>query len=198
MSLMVEATEGKPQLSAGTHTLKCISIENDEIESLREPAVWRFTFVCEDEFDPNGNPIEIDGIASRYLSPLSKAWGWCEALGMKLEVGKRHDLEGAVGGVALGKVIHKASANGAKYARLDELIPLPKGAAPTPTPGDNDVPFDAEPPAESSPLNDWLTAMRGVGFSTKEIIDLCKSRFEKLPRELSDLQRDLLGKEYGI
>lgn len=59
---------------------------------------------------------------------------------------------------------------------------------------DDDVPYETE----ASPLNDWLTAMRGVGFSTKEIIDLCKSRFEKLPRELSDLQRDLLGKEYGI
>lgn len=185
MSLIVEATEGKAQLSIGTHTLRCTNIENDEVESLRDPLIWRFTFECEDEYDPNGNPIEIDGIASRYLTPNSKAWAWCEALGMKLEIGKRHNLEDGIGGRALGKIIHKKSPNGAEFARLDELMSLPKGAIQNAPPAVQEG-ADASPPAGTVDMLAWWTARTGEGFQRAAVVKLCAEMFEgRNPGELT-------------
>jgi hypothetical protein len=93
-----------------------------------------------------------------------------------------------------------------KWPKVTDMMALKKNGQSAPTAAQearqptnvDDVPFDTgEPSTGASTINAWLDSMKAVGFNTKEIIDLCKSRFEKLPRDLSDLERDLLQKEYA-
>ncbi len=80
--------------------------------------------------DEEGNPFRLDGIASRNLTPKSKAWAWFEAFGMKLEPGVRVNLEDAVGGEALGVISNKPGNDGTGlFARIDSIIPMPGPAA---------------------------------------------------------------------
>lgn len=173
-------------------------MENSQYDN---PEIYRFYFDVHDMEDENGEQATTDAICSRKLTPSSKLWKFLTAFGQRPEIGKTFELEDCIGKTVMAVVEPNKAGT---YNNVASLVPLPRGTTTNATPpttntvDEEDVPFDTEPPAESSPLNDWLTAMRNVGFSTKEIIDLCKSRFEKLPRELSDLQRDLLGKEYGI
>ena len=197
MPLLVTATQPTSKLDVGSYTVTCTGAVESVMENSQfdNPEIYRFYFDVHDMKDENGEQATTDAICSRKLSPSSKLWKFLTAFGMRPEIGKTFDLEECIGKTVVASVEPNKAGT---FNNVAGLYPLPKTStnalsSTTNTPAVDDAPFDTE----SNPLNVWLDGMKAVGFNTKEIIDLCKSRFNKMPPALSDLERDLLSKEYA-
>lgn len=194
MPLLATAKVPTSKLEVGSYTVLCTGIIEDALpESKFNPEVYRLLFDVEGVKDEEGNQATTDAICSRTFSPKSKLWGWLVAFGLKPEVGKVMDLESVIGRRCMAVV----EANG-DYTRVGNLVPLPRGSQPTNV---DDVPFDTDAPPladalhEAAALADWTEQLRGIGYSTKEIIDHAKAKTGKALRDLSAAERDELMAE---
>jgi hypothetical protein len=84
--------------------------------------VARFYCRVADVLDESGDPVIIDAIANLLLSPMSKLWGWLEALGMHPEIGVEQDLEEAVGKACVLSVVDNVR-DGVTYSRVEGIFP---------------------------------------------------------------------------
>lgn len=186
MPLLVTAKQPTSKLDAGTYTAVCTGIIEDTMpESKFTNDIYRFYFDVDDLLDEEGNQATTDAISSRTLSPKSKLWGWLIAFGLRPEVGKVIDIEEVVGKHVMLVVTPSDSG---EYNRVSNIVPLPKGKANGAAPGGDVL-------TEASALANWMDEIRAIGYTTKEIIDFCQSKFGRKPNELSASEREDIGKE---
>lgn len=119
--------EGKPKVPTGTYPVTCVKIGEKNLPNPRfgDGHVFEFTFRIKDKPDENGEPIDFDAIASYVVTPLSKSWGWFQALGLKLEIDVGFDYDDAVGRSCLAMIGEKPGKEGGMFNTIDDLFPLP-------------------------------------------------------------------------
>lgn len=140
MPLVVTAGNGgSAKLDPDTYHVACIGVREDRIENDKfgHPEKVRFDLEVKGVIDPEtGLPAVIDAMCNKVLSPKSNLWRWCEAFGLKPELGKPLDLESARGCEVFAIVAQVESDAGA-FSRVTDLMPMPRaqrmtGLAPAP------------------------------------------------------------------
>ena len=185
MALYATAKEPAPQVEAGSYTVKCMDIKEDTIENSQfNPDVYRLSLETEDVLTQEGNPVRLDAICSRTLSPKSKLWRWLTAFGMTPEVGKRIDLEDVVERSALAIVINKESEGGV-FSRVDDIVPLPSRRR-------------AAAGEQEDDISAWWKRTRDAGIDRMDAMATSEEMFGKAPAVLTTEERDELSKRLGI
>ena len=178
MSLVMKATAGGGvHIPPGTYRVVCSGVVEDKVESpYGQPDVIRFSLTVADQFDEEGNPVDLDGIASRKLSPKAKLTSWLNAFGIEVAIGQDVDLEMAVGLEAYAVVIDHEK-DGATFSRVSALIPLPETRATT-------VANIAD-----LPLTDWWKACTERSFTVIEMRTASQKKYGQLPQALTGQER---------
>jgi hypothetical protein len=178
MSLLLTAEEGGTKLDPGTYPVKCMDVKEDKLANSQfgNGEVIRFDLEVIDVLDEDGNPITLDGIANRKLTPGSKLWKWLEAFGLKMAVGERVDIEQIVGRQAFAVVVSREGAKGGTFARIENLVPAPSSTA-------------AAGPVEEMEISAWWALVRSEGFNTSDGRNKAEELFKKEPKDLNGIQR---------
>jgi len=127
---------GGVDIQDGTYLLEVTTIEETTFEDSKykkgPQKSAKFTFVLPDVTNEDGENVTLAATASaEKLTPKTKLWGWVEALtGEQLEPGQTVNLDGLVGCRALGLINNETGEDGAKWARVKSLMPLPKEGKP--------------------------------------------------------------------
>ena len=175
MALIATAKEPAPTIEAGSYVVRCMEIVEDEIEnSSFNPHVYRLRLETEDKLTEEGNPVPLDAICSRTLSPKSKLWRWLVAFGLQPEIGKNIDLEDIVEKEALAIVILKETETGV-FSRVDDIVPLPVSTRRAAAPADD--------------IGSWWAEVRAAGPTVKEATDKAVAMYKKEPKDCTPLER---------
>jgi hypothetical protein len=210
MAIAEPSTGDAPEIEDGMYNLTCTDVsdpfEEMDFNGQKKIKKVRIFIQVHGTDDGEGGEVTLDPKVNLKWSsggdyPPSTLYLYATALCGPQDGDIPFDTDNLKGKSCQGMIKTEAG----KWPRIEpkSLLPLKKGkgidfsklpiASNAAKVESDDVPFETD----ASPLNAWLDAMKGVGFSTKEIIDLCKSRFEKMPKDLSDLERGLLSTEYG-
>jgi hypothetical protein len=122
-------------LDNGTYLVRCTGIIEAEIENSQyDPRIYRISLETADYFDEDGQPVKLDAIASRKLSPNSKMTRWLAAFNVPFIVGNRIDLEQIIGKSCMATILNKQTERG-EFSRVEELVAAPRSrAAASPAP----------------------------------------------------------------
>lgn len=206
MPLLATPKVPTSKVPVGSFVATCTGLIEDTIENSQyNPEVYRFYFDVVGKKDEEGNQMTTDAISSRAFSPKSKLWGWLEAFGLTPEVGKVMDLESVIG----RQVMIVVKQHG-EYTRVEELVPLPEGMG-QPTPDiidkfaaadgvtrEQEVSSLSDALADAAELATIVDEAKKIGFSMKEITDVCQSEFNKPMKELDATERDRFRKALGV
>ena len=164
--------------------------------------------------DDEGNPIVLRSTMNLKFSrggtyQPSTLFLFAQAFGVVPDVGTPFDTDWLKGKKARGMVRTETEGKWPKVIP-ESLIPMPKGngrnapsavqEARQPSNVD-DVPFDTVPAladqlAEAAALANWFEEVKGIGYTTKEILDHCKAQYDgRLPKDLTADERVALGQE---
>jgi hypothetical protein len=178
MSLVLTAEAGGGvKLDPGTYPVVCMDVKEDRLDNSQfgNGDVIRFVLEVVDVLDENGEPVQLDAIANRKLTPKSKLWGWLEAFGLKVAVGAKVNIEDAVGREAFAIVIEKEGSQGGSFARIESIVPAPS-RKPAGDPKD-------------MPISEWWALVRSKGHDTSGARDKAVELFGKEPKDLSGEER---------
>ena len=173
----VTKTSGEaPDIEPGVYAATCVRVADDTLETPQygDGNIVRLYMVLDDVLDAEGEPIELDAIANRKLSPKAKLTRWAEALGRPIdfEAEIEFDTEELVGGICLAKIIHK---DGSDWPRVDDLTARPKAGGKV-------------SPANGS-ISDWWQQVRSSGLTVREVTDKAVELFDAEPKDLTNPQR---------
>lgn len=119
----------------GTYRITVLRVEEVELDDQQfghgKRRGAKFIFAVDEVLDEEGQPIELSAVATaEKLTPKTKLWAWVEALtGETLEPGQDVELESLIALSALGRVENEADKDGIKWARIKQLMALPKTGA---------------------------------------------------------------------
>ena len=82
-----------------------------------------------DVADDDGETVELEAMANRKLTPMSKLWSWFEAFNVPVSVGDELDTDQMVGKRCQVEVGERKTERGT-WATVDRLFKLPTRAAP--------------------------------------------------------------------
>ena len=122
------------KLDPGTYTVRCMDIKEDKIENPQygDGRVIRFILEVDDVLDENGDPVVLDPIANDKLTPKSKLWGWLEAFGLTLEIGKSVDCDKAIGQTAIALIGERTGKDGTgSFPSVESLVPSQRASTAT-------------------------------------------------------------------
>ena len=76
-----------PEIEPGVYKAVCTRVKDDVIDNAQygDGSIVRLYLQITDQFDGEGDPIELDAMASRKISPKSKLTRWAEALGRSID-----------------------------------------------------------------------------------------------------------------
>lgn len=174
MPLVRKATAGGGlQLEPGMYTVWCMNVRPDQLESTYEGStgeIIRFDLECRDRLDEEGNPVQLDAIASDKLTPKSKLTRWLDALGLKVATGEEVDIEQVVGQQCQARVVAKLDNTGKEtgFTKVDDLLPLPNSHR-------RNGPMT---------LSDWWGAMREKGHDASNAKAKAVEMYGKEPKDL--------------
>jgi hypothetical protein len=123
---------GGVDIEDGTYLVEVTAIEETVFEDSQykkgPQKSAKFYLDLPDVTDEDRKPVSLTATASaEKLTPKTKLWGWVEALtGEQLEAGQTVNLDGLVGCRAFALVNNEVDKEGAKWARVKSLMPLPK------------------------------------------------------------------------
>jgi hypothetical protein len=172
MSPVLKATVGGGvNVDPGTYEALCLEAKADTLQNPQfgNGDVLRIKVELVGIKDEDGEPVVLDGMASLKLSPMSKLWGWVSAFGFKLDVGQEFDTDLLRGKRAFAVVGQREGQDGALWARIEDFVPLPKGAQPVSTSADV-IRFDEN----GTPHPDWTVfwnLLRKHGITPKNVQD---------------------------
>ena len=197
MALKATVQEGKGlQVEAGTYTIRCLDVKEDHLANSQfgNGDVYRWTFEVQDGDGPmedeEGEPISLDGVSDRKLTPNNKTTRWVEAFGIGLEVGDEVDLEDCIDKRCLAMIGVKDTDKG-KFNTIDTLMPLPKGKVAAPKGNGNK---GAEPEADL--LTAFWKRVRAIGLEPGNIAPYVDNDLRTLASKTAD-ELEAICKEVG-
>ncbi len=194
MSPVVQAEESQTLLEDGTYEVELVDIVSFEIENptFGDGNVFKWSFEVVDQLDGDGEPIILDPVSNRKLTPLTKFWAWAVALGAKPEVGADFDTKTLHGAHAMAQVEAKLKPDGTKgFPRIVGLVAMPKTNARRAAGGSTKV--------ESESISDWWAKVRDEGLEQDYVRELCRAQFggrtitQVTPAERDELYKKLVG-----
>jgi hypothetical protein len=129
MTPVIEATESASMIEDGTYEVVCVSVVEDYLENSQyDPNVIRFGFGLVPELlKQDGTEFVLDPIASHKLSPQSKLWSWCVALGTQPVIGQSLDTDVLIGKHAMARVEAAVRPDGTKgFPKVVDLMAMPR------------------------------------------------------------------------
>lgn len=116
----------------GTYEATLIALEDFEYDDGEgKKTLRRWTFGMENETDPEGNPISIDGVSSLATGPKSKAFSWLAALLERAPVtGEKYTPAMLIGRGCMVTV----ELNAEGFSKVAAVVPQPKRRAPAAAP----------------------------------------------------------------
>ncbi len=195
----VPAEESQSLLEDGTYEVELLTVADFVIKdpSFGDGNVFKWSFEVVDQLDEDGEPIILDPISNRKLTPLTKFWAWAVALGAKPEIGEDFDTETLNGAHAMAQVEAKLKPDGSKgFPKIVGLVAMPKTNARRPTGG------STKPDSES--ISDWWAKVRDEGFEQDYVREICLATFRTTdgrgrtvsmltPAERDELYKKLVG-----
>jgi hypothetical protein len=201
MSVITPKQSTIKHVNPGTYLVTCVGTEDDHIAEGPYGArdVVRLFLQLDGMKDDEGQPIILDGIANRVLSPKSTLWGWVQAFGFKPEFGVPFDTDVLAGHRAQAVVLDKPSKDGsAIFSNIDNIVPLPQGMSSTPAtsaPAPAPAPTPPAPTGDSAGLSTWWASVRAAGMKAPEVTALSKQIYGAEPKDLTAQQRiELMAK----
>ncbi len=174
------ATGEMPDVEAGVYMATCVRVKDDLIENPQfgDGEIVRIYFELKDKLDADGEPIELDGMASRKISPKSKLTKWSEALGRTINFDdpeEEFDTEELIGGECQIKITRKDAES---WPKVEDVIALPKGAG-----------------RKDDAMAEWWANVLGDGFKRDAVISKCQEMFDnREPKHLTAAERTQLAK----
>lgn len=157
----------------GTYRVVCMNVAEDTLENPQYGSgeVYRFDLEAREKLDEEGNPIKLDGIANRVLSPKSKLWKWLMAFGVKFAIGEDIDIEECIGQEAFA-VVEDLTKDGTVFSRVVDIIPAPAATA-----------------RNLADISDFWAEARDMGYSVKDATEKAHTMYQKAPKDLDVNQR---------
>jgi len=193
MSPTVQAEESAVLLEDGTYEVELLSIKEHSIDnpSFGDGDVFKWSFAVVDEVDEEGDPIILDPVSNRKLTPLTKFWAWAVALGGQPEIGKPFNTDQLIGAHAMAQVEAKVKPDGTRgFPKIVALVAMPKqrnGARPE---RKTESPQVQATDNLSDELNAWWKKILGMGVDRKAVVEQSRFTYEKDPWDLSPEERD--------
>ena len=175
------ATGERPDVDAGIYMATCVRVKDDFIENPQfgEGDIVRLYFELKDKVDGEGDPVTLDGMASRKISPKSKLTRWADALGRHInfdDPDEDFDTEELVGAECQIKVTRKDAES---WPKVEDVIALPKG---TGSRKDDD-------------MAEWWQNILGDGFTRDAVVAKSQEMFDnREPKNLTKAERTQLAK----
>ncbi len=176
----VTKSTGMPNVEAGVYLGTCVRVKDDTLDEPQfgDGNIVRLYLALDDVPDEEtGEPIELDGMANRKISPKAKLTRWAEALGHPIDFDTvlDFDTEELVGGKCLVKIIRKDKDS---WPKIEDLTARPKsGKAPAfsnPQPVADDTATFLKVDASGDPEVDWTAfwvVAKRHGINKKHVTD---------------------------
>ena len=168
-------------LEPGTYRVQLQDLKETILENPQfgNGDVIRFVLHTTEVTGTDGQPVEIDGIANDKLTPLSKLTRWLGAFGVSAEPGEELDMEQAIGLEAMAVIVNRPSKDGSgNFARVDDLVPLPKTGTRRVVAASGD-----------DELSAWWKQTRDEKFERKHVLEFCEELFGAEPSNITAAER---------
>lgn len=196
--ITVSKATGMPNVEPGVYFATCTGVKDDTIENPQfgNGDIVRIYLRLDDMVAEDGEPVVLDGMANRIISPKSKLTRWAEALGRPINFDEEDDFEteDLVEGRCQVKVTRE---NKDSWPKVDDLTALPRGMANQPTVDDTIAFLKVDAKGEAAV--DWTifwTVVKRHGLNKTHIINAAEGKEPEDidPFELPQILEALIGK----
>lgn len=208
MAIAEPSTGDAPEIEDGLYELTCVNVsdpfEEKDFAGTKMIKKVRIFMQVHGTDDGEGNEVVLDPKVNLKWSPggdypASTLYLYATALCGPQDPDIAFDTDNLKRKSAKGMIKTEAG----KWPRIEpkSLLPIKKGKATASA--IEDVPFDTEPPlrdalADAAALATIVDEAKKIGFSMKEITDVCQSEFNKPMKELTAEERERFRKALGV